>query len=92
MLVAKAPREPSGVRQIPQSLRDGFPSQLHRAIGHQDVDRFIGIPDVEIGIERPKPLRVVTNGLYEEARLARFAPAPTFAPNAQCGGRQRIRH
>jgi len=44
------------------------------------MNRCIGIPDVEIGIERPKPLRVVTNGLYEDARLTRFAPRRLLHP------------
>ena len=69
----KTPREPFCVGQIPERLRDGFPSELHRAIRHQDVDRLIGIPDIEIGIERPKPTGVVTNGLYEDARLTCLA-------------------
>ena len=70
---SKTPREPFCVGQIPERLCDGFSSEFHRAIGHQDVDGFIGIPDIEIGIERPKPAGVVTDGLYENARVARFA-------------------
>jgi hypothetical protein len=69
----KTPSEPFRVGQIPERLRDGFPSKPHGAIGHHDVDRFISIPNIEIGIERPKPAGVVTNGLYEDARVTRFA-------------------
>ena len=67
------PCEPFGIGQIPERLRDGFPSELHRAIGHEDMDRFIGIPDIEVRIERAKRLRIVTNRLFEDARLVRFA-------------------
>ena len=84
----KTPREPFCVGQIPERLRDGFPSQFHRTIGHQDVDRFVGIPDVEVRIKRPKPLRIVTNRLYEDARLTGFAlrrplhPMPDMATDS----------
>ena len=70
---SKTPSEPFCVGQIPERLCDGFSSEFHRAIWHQDVNRLIGIPDIEIGIERPKPAGVVTDGLYENARVARFA-------------------
>lgn len=30
----ETPREPFGVAQIPQNLRNRFPSEFHRAIGH----------------------------------------------------------
>jgi hypothetical protein len=30
----ETPGEPFGVGQTPQNLRNGFPSELHRAIGH----------------------------------------------------------
>jgi hypothetical protein len=69
---SETPREPSCVGQIPERLRNRFPSKLHRAFGHQDVDCLIGIPDIEIGIERPKHPGVVTNGQYDDARLARL--------------------
>ena len=69
----KTPREPSCVGKISERLRDGLPSEFHGAIWHQDVDRLIGIPDIKIGIERPKHPGVVTNGLYEDARLTGFA-------------------
>jgi hypothetical protein len=68
----KTPREPSGVGQIPQNLRNGFPSELHRAVGHQDMDRRIGVPDIEFWIEQSERLRIVTNRSYDDARLSRF--------------------
>src|SRR5580658_3948376 len=43
---------PAGVGQIPQSLRDGFASGFHRTIGHQDMDRLVGIPSIEPRMER----------------------------------------
>jgi hypothetical protein len=52
------------------------------------MDRRIRIPDIEIGIERPKRSGVVTNGLYDDARLARFAlrrflhPMPDMAADS----------
>jgi hypothetical protein len=52
------------------------------------MDRLIGIPNIEIGIERPKFLRIVTNGLYDDARLVRFAlrrplhPMPNVAADS----------
>jgi hypothetical protein len=33
----ETPGEPLGVGQVPQDLRNGFPSELHRAIRHQEV-------------------------------------------------------
>jgi hypothetical protein len=50
-LDGKTGSEPFGIGQISQNLRDGFSSELHRAIGHQDMDRLIGIPNIEAGMK-----------------------------------------
>lgn len=71
--VGESPGEPFGVGQVPQNFRNGFPSELHGAIGHEDMDRRIGIPDIEVRIQRPKRLRIVTNRSFDDARLAQSA-------------------
>src|ERR1700733_956643 len=55
------PCEPFSATQIPQNLRNGFPSDLHRAIGHQDMNRRIGVPYIEFRIEQPEFIRIITN-------------------------------
>ena len=47
----EAPGKPFGVGQTSQNLGNGFSAELHRAIGHEEMDRLIGIPDVEVRIE-----------------------------------------
>jgi len=37
------------------------------------MDRLIGIPNIEIRIQRPKHLGIVTDGSYDDGRFARFA-------------------
>jgi hypothetical protein len=69
----ETPGKPFGVGQTPQNLGDGFSPELHRAIGHEEMDRLIGIPDVEIRMERQQRIRIVADRLYDEARLARPA-------------------
>ena len=49
---AEKPGKPFGVGQTPENLGNGFSPELHRAIGHEEMDRFIGIPDVEARMER----------------------------------------
>jgi len=48
----ETPGKPFGVGQTSQNLGDGFSAKLHRAIGHEEMDRLIGIPDVEVRMER----------------------------------------
>ena len=47
----ETPGKPFGVGQTSQNLGNGFSAELHRAIGHEEMDRLIGIPDVEVRIE-----------------------------------------
>ncbi len=42
----ETPGKPFGVGQASQNLGNGFSAELHRAIGHEEMDRLIGIPDV----------------------------------------------
>lgn len=67
----ETPGKPFGVGQTPQNLGDGFSAELHRAIGHEEMDRLIGIPDVEVRMERQQRIRIVANRLYDEAGLVR---------------------
>ena len=67
----KTPGEPFGVGQHPQNLGNGFSAEFHRTVGHEEMDRLIGIPDVEVRMERQQCIRVVANRLYDEGRLAR---------------------
>jgi len=53
--------KPSCAPQSPQNFSDGFSAALHRAIGHQDVDRRVGVPDIKVRIERLERLRIVAN-------------------------------
>ncbi len=83
----ETPGKPFGIGQTPQDLGDGFSAELHRTIGHEDMDRLIGIPDIELWIERQQNLRIVTDRLHDEAHLARRAscrllhPMPNAAAN-----------
>jgi hypothetical protein len=67
-------REPSGVWQIPQNFSHGFTAKLHRAIGHEDVDGCVGIPNIELRIERPKLFGIIADRPFDDAGFARFAP------------------
>jgi hypothetical protein len=67
----ETPSKPFGVRQTPQNLGNGFSPELHRTIGHEEMDRLIGIPDVEVRMERQKRIRIVTNRSHDEAHLTR---------------------
>jgi hypothetical protein len=69
----ETPRKPFSVRQTPQNLGNGFSAEFHRAIGHEEMDRRVGVPDVEIRMERQQRIRVVANRLYDEARLTQTA-------------------
>jgi hypothetical protein len=48
----ETPGKPFGVGQTPQNLGNGFSAELHRAIGHEEMDRLVGIPDIELWMER----------------------------------------
>jgi hypothetical protein len=67
----ETPGKPFGAGQISQDLSNGFSAELHRAIRHEEMDRLIGIPDVEVRMERQQRVRIVANRLYDEARPAR---------------------
>src|ERR1700690_2254476 len=60
----ETPGKPFGIGQTPQDLGNGFPSELHRAIGHKEMDRLVGIPDIEVWMERQQRLRIVPNRLH----------------------------
>jgi hypothetical protein len=77
---SETPREPSGVAQIPQNLSNRFPSELHRSIGHEDMNRRVGIPYVEFRIEQPEFFRIVTDRSYVDARLSRLAACRLLNP------------
>jgi hypothetical protein len=77
---SETPGKPFGVGQPSQNLGNGFSAELHRAIGHEEMDRLIGIPDVEVWMERKKRIRVIANRLYDEACLARTAPCRPLYP------------
>jgi hypothetical protein len=47
----KTPGKPFGVGQTPQHLGNGFAAEIHRAIGHEEMDRIVGIPDIEVRME-----------------------------------------
>jgi hypothetical protein len=65
------PGEPFSVGQTSQNLGNGFSTELHRAIGHEEMDRLIGIPDVEVRMERQQRIRIVANRSHDETYLAR---------------------
>lgn len=69
----ETPGEPFGVGQTSQNLGNSFSPEFHRAVGHEEMDRLIGIPDVKVRVKRQERIRVVANRLYDEARLARPA-------------------
>ena len=77
---SETPREPSGVAQIPKNLRNRFASELHRSIGHEDMNRRVGIPYVEFRIEQPEFFRIVTDRSYVDARLSRLAACRLLNP------------
>ena len=77
---SETPREPSGVAQIPKNLRSRFASELHRSIGHEDMNRRVGIPYVEFRIEQPEFFRIVTDRSYVDARLSRLAACRLLNP------------
>jgi hypothetical protein len=84
----ETPGKPFGVGQTSQNLGNGFSAELHRAIGYEEMDRLIGIPDVEVRMERQQRNRIVANRLYDEARLARTALCRLLypMPNAATDG------
>jgi len=69
----EGPCEPPGIGQTAEDFRNSLPTQLHGAIGHEEMNRRIGIPNTELRIERPKRLGVITNRSDDEARLSRLA-------------------
>ena len=48
----ETPGKPFSVGQTSQNLGNGLSAELHRPIGHEEMDRLIGIPDVEVRMER----------------------------------------
>jgi len=67
----KAPGEPPGLVETAEHLGNGFPSELHRAVGHEKMDRRVGVPDIEIWIERSQRVGIVANRPVDEPRLSR---------------------
>jgi hypothetical protein len=76
----KAPGEPFGLVKRPEHLGDRFPSELHRAIGHQEMDGRVGVPDIELRIERSQRLGIVANRPFDEAGLARRTAGSSLDP------------
>jgi hypothetical protein len=76
----ETPGEPFGLVESPEHLGDGFPSKLHRAVGHQEMDRRVGVPDIEIRIERPECVRIVADRPFDEPRLARWTLSSSVDP------------
>ena len=76
----EAPGEPFGLVESPEYLGDGFPSKLHRAVGHQKMDRRVGVPDIEIRIERSQRVRIVADRPFDEPRLARWTLSRSLDP------------
>src|ERR1700691_1402088 len=48
----KTSGEPFCVGQPAQNFGDGLSAELHRAIGHEEMDGFVGVPDIEAGMQR----------------------------------------
>jgi hypothetical protein len=71
----KTPREPLGSRQTTQHFGYRFAAGIHRAIGLQRMDDGVGIPDIEVRIERAKFGRVIAYGarieLWQSRSLVR---------------------
>ena len=76
----KAPGEPFGLVESPEHLGDGFPAELHRTVGHQKMDRRVGVPDIEIRIERSQRVRIVADRPFDEPRLARWTLSRSLDP------------
>src|SRR5450755_1924784 len=55
----KTSGEPFGLVESPENLCDGFPAELHRPVGHQKMDRRVGVPDIEIRVERSQRVGIV---------------------------------
>src|ERR1700684_1289538 len=96
---SETPREPSGVAQIPKNLRNRFASELHRSIGHEDMNRRVGIPYVEFrieqymptGIRKPPPSRTnVPGGPPRQKKLFAGMSFLVSTPDKfECIGRRR---
>jgi hypothetical protein len=84
----ETPGKPFGLGKSPQNLGNGLSTEFHRTIGHEEMDRLIGIPDVKVRMERQERIGVVTNGLRDETRLARTALCRPLhpVPNAATDG------
>lgn len=76
----KAWGEPFGPVESPEHLGDGLPSDLHRAVGHQKMNCLVGVPNIEIRIERSQRFRIVANRSLDNARLARWALSSSLDP------------
>jgi len=76
----KAPGEPFCLIESAEHLGNGFPTELHRAVGHQKMDRRVGVPDIEIRIERSQGVRIVAYWPFDEPRLARWALSRSLDP------------
>ena len=68
----EGPGEPPSFGQAPQDLRNGFTTELHGTVGHQEVDSRVSIPNIQVWIQRPKFLRIIPNGSFDDARISGF--------------------
>jgi len=71
-----------GSRQPAEHFSDRLTAGFHRAIGHQQMDGRVGIPDIEVRIERAKFGPIITDSARREPSQPRTAvgcflhPAP----------------
>ena len=70
---AEGPGKPLSAGQVPQDLRNGFSTELHGTVRHQEVNSRVSIPNIQVWIQRPKCLRILPNGSFDNARISGFA-------------------
>ncbi len=68
---AEAPGEPRGAVQSAQDLGNGLPAELHRTIRHDEMNRCVGVPDIEVWMERAEHRRIATDRTHDDAALSR---------------------
>ena len=67
----EAPGEPPCSGQASQDVRNGVSAELHGTIRHQEVDRRIGVPDIQVRIQRTKRIWIIPDGPFHDACLSR---------------------
>ena len=74
------PREPSAIRQTSEYLGDRFASDFHPTVRHDEVNRRVRVPDIEIRIDRSKRDRIVPDRSYDETSSAGWPPRRRHDP------------